>query len=84
MQCAVHPVMPCIFQNEEDCNVEYDCGPGRERNTSVHSTEFRRWVEEVDLRKLDGEMAEEDKLGAAPLLCDGRDLLPLNLVFVEV
>ena len=84
VQRAVEPVVPRILKDEEDADVEADGRPGRERNAGLHATVFRHGVEEPDLGQLDGEVGEEDEPRAGPLLCGGGDLLPLNLVLVEV
>lgn len=84
MERAVHPVMPCILQHEENGDLVRDCGPGWEGNAGVHAAHLSHWVEEPDLRKFDGEMTEEDEFRAGPLLFDGWDLLPLDLVLVEI
>ncbi len=81
---AMEPIVPCILQHEEDADMEEHCGPGRERNASLHSAVLGHGVKQPDLRKLDGKMGEEDELRAVPLLGDGGDLLPLDLVFVKV
>lgn len=84
VHCTVHPVMPCILQDEKDGDVEsYGC-PCWERNTGLHTAHFRHWVEEPDLREFDGEMAEEDESCASPLLGGSGVLLPLDLIFVEI
>lgn len=49
VECAVHPVMPCIFQHEEDCNLIRDCSPRWEGNAGVHAAGLSHWVEEPDL-----------------------------------
>ena len=81
---TVHPVMPCILQDKEDGDLDADCLPGRERNTGIHAARDSHWVEEPDLRELDGEVTEEYEFCARPLFLDGWDLLPLKLPLVEV
>lgn len=46
---TMHPVMPCIFQDEEDGDLDTDCLPGGERNASIHTARDGHWVEEPDL-----------------------------------
>lgn len=76
--------MPCVLHDEEhgdlECHLAY-----RGKRDAVRQTEVdRNGVEEPDLGKLDGEMAEENQAGAFPLLLQGWDLLVLDLVLVEV
>lgn len=84
VQCAVHPVVPCILQNKEDCDLVGHGGPRWERDARIHTAGLRHWVEEPDLGQFDCEMDEENEFGAGPLFCESRDLLPLNFVLVEV
>lgn len=81
---SVHPIMPCIFQNEEDRNLNRHCLPRREWDTSIHTARLGHWVKEPDLRQFDGEMTEENEFRACPLFLHGGDLRPLKLVLVEV
>ena len=76
--------MPSILQNKENADMEEHCSPGGERDAGVHSTICSHWVEEPYLRELDGEVGQEDEFRAVPLLGGSGDLLPLNLVLVEV
>jgi hypothetical protein len=84
VQCAVDPVVPSILKDKKYSDVESHCLPTRERNACVHAAEFRHRVEKPDLRKLDGEVAEENKFRALPLLGHCGDLLVLDLVLVEI
>lgn len=81
---AMHPVMPRILKNEENGNVHHHLRKWWERHSGGHAEVDGHWMEEPDLWELDGEVREEDELGAVPLLLDGRDLVGLDLVFVEV
>lgn len=47
---TVHPVMPCILQDEENGDLDTNRLPGRERNTGIHAARDSHWVEEPDLR----------------------------------
>jgi hypothetical protein len=84
VHCAVHPVVPCVLQHEEDCDLVGHGSPMRKGDTGVHAASLRHGVEEPDLGELDSEMAEKDEFGAFPLFCGGWDLLVLDLVLVEV
>lgn len=84
VQRAVEPVVPGILEDEEQGDLESHGGPGREGDAGLHSAGDGHGMEEPDLGQLDGEMAEEDELGAAPLLGEGWHFLALNLVLVEV
>lgn len=55
---SVHPVMPCILQDEEDRDLKSHGLPRRERDASIHATRLGHWVKEPDLREFDGEMTE--------------------------
>lgn len=76
--------MPGILENKEHRDLEGHRLPTWKRDASIHAAEFRHWVEEPDLRKLDGEMAEKNEFRALPLLSDCGDLLVLDLVSVEI
>jgi hypothetical protein len=72
---AVHPVVPCVFKNKEDCDL---VGHGEERwegDGSLETAVLRHGMEEPDLREFDGEVRDEDELCALPLFSCGRDLL---------
>lgn len=84
MKRAMEPIMPSILQDEKDAYLEKHSRPMGEGNASVHSAVFGHGVEEPDLREFDGEVREEDEFRAVPLFGGGGDLLPLNLVLVEV
>lgn len=76
MHGAVHPVMPCIFEDEEDSYLVGDGDEGGEGNVGSHAEVFGHWVEEVDLREFDCEVGEEDKFCAGPLFgCCGDFVL---------
>lgn len=46
MESAVHPVVPCIFKDEEDCDLIGHLVNGRERNASAEAEELGHRVEE--------------------------------------
>lgn len=81
---AVHPVMPCVLQDEEDRNVHSHYRPGGEGNVCCHTAISCHWVEEPDLGEFDSEMTDEDEFRTFPLVGRCRNLLPLDLVFVEI
>lgn len=84
MKSPVEPVMPCVLEDEEDGNLH---GHGLDRgegNAEVHAEVRGNGVEEPDLGQFDGDVAEKHQASAFPLLLPGRDLLVLNLVFVEI
>lgn len=84
VKAAVEPVVPGILHDEHDGDLGGHLHDRREGNTVVHAKVGRNRVEEPNLRQLGSEMAEENEGGAVPLLLEGRDLLLLNLVLVEV
>jgi len=81
---AVHPVVPCVLEDEEDCNLVGHLVERREGNASAEAEELSHGVEEPDLRELNSEVAQQDELGALPLFSGSRDFLVLNLVLVEI
>lgn len=84
VQAAVKPVVPGILHDEEDGDLDGHLGQRGERNTIVHAEVSSNRVEEPDLRKLSGEMADEDNGSAIPLLLECRHLLVLDLELLEV
>jgi len=70
VQSAVEPVMPCILHDEEDSNMEGHLAERRERNAEIHAEVGSDRVEEPNLRKFDGEVAQEDKASAFPLFLE--------------
>jgi len=56
MHSTVGPVMPCVFQDEKDCNLVGHLEDGREWNGGTETTILGHWVEEPNLRKLDCEV----------------------------
>lgn len=84
MHSAMHPIMPRILKNEENSNMHQHLRNRWEGNSSGHAEVDGHWVEEPDLWELDGEVGEEDKFRAVPLLLYGWDFVGLDLVFVEV
>lgn len=81
---AVEPVVPGILHDEEDGDLPSHGEERGERNAVIHAEVGSDGVEEPDLRQFGGEVADEDDGSAIPLLLEGRDLLVLNLVLVEV
>lgn len=72
---AVHPVVPCVLEDEEDGDLEGHLGERRERHAGVKAARFRHGVEEPDLGEFYGEVAEQDELGAFPLVGSSWDFL---------
>lgn len=68
---AVSPVVPGVLDDEEDSDVHCDLPHGREGDAGVHAKEFSHGVEDPDLGELDGEVGEENQLGALPLFLGG-------------
>lgn len=75
VKCAVHPVVPRIFKNEENCNLICHLVERREWYASLEAKVLGHRVEEPDLRKFDSKVAEEDELCAIPLFRCSRYLL---------
>lgn len=69
------PVVPGVFDDEEDEDLVEHLPPRREWDGDGHAHEVSHWMEEPDLRQLDGEVAEEDEFCAVPLLFGGRYLV---------
>lgn len=84
MQSPVEPVVPRVFHDEEDGNLQGHCLDLGEGNTEVHTEVGGDGVEEPDLRQFDGDVAKKHQGRALPLLLPSRNLLVLNLVSVEV
>jgi len=78
VQRAVHPVVPCIFQHEEDGNLEGHFPERREGDGGRHADVLSHGVEKPNLWELDGEVGDEDEFGAIPLLFRSRDFLLLG------
>lgn len=83
VQGAVEPVVPGILHDKADGDLEGHLPGGREGHVVVHAEVGGDGVEEPDLGKLGGEVADEDDGGAVPLLLQGGNLLSLDLVAVE-
>ena len=76
---AVRPVMPRVLGHEEERDL---VGHGEERwkgYARPQPEKLGHRVEEPDLRQLDGEVREEDQLGAGPLLGRGGHFLLIGL-----
>lgn len=63
----VSEVVPGIFEDEENTDLENHLPERGEWYTEVHAEEMRDGVEEPDLREFDGEMAEKDDTSAVSL-----------------
>ena len=72
---AVHPVVPGVFKDEEDCDLVGHCEERGEGNGGFEAGVLCHRVEEPDLRKLDGEVGDEDEFRALPLFSCGGHLL---------
>lgn len=64
---AVGPVVPGIFENKEYGDLVGHLQEWREGDAGFEAEVLSSWVEEPDLWKFDGEVGEEDELGAFPL-----------------
>lgn len=71
---AVHPVVPGVLKNEEDCDLVCHSEERGEGDGSLETEVLRHGVEEPDLREFDGEVRDEDELCTLPLFSCGRDL----------
>lgn len=67
------PVVPGVLDDEEDGDVEHHLPERGERDASVHAEVDSHWVEDPDLWEFDGEVGEEDELGAVPLFLESWD-----------
>lgn len=81
---TVEPVMPCVFEDEEDGDLEGHGGPGWEWDVGGHSGGFGEGVEKPDLGQFDDAVGEENRFDTAPLLGGVWNFLILNLPFLEV
>jgi hypothetical protein len=80
---AVDPVVPGVFEDEEDCDLVGHCEEGGEGDAGFEAAVLRHRVEEPNLREFDGEVGDEDELGAFPLFsCGGHFLLLGEVVLV--
>lgn len=84
VQSSVEKVVPGILQNEANSNLNSHLPERRERNTILHAQVGSDGVEEPDLRKFGGKVADENDGGAIPLLLEGGHLLRLKLPLVEI
>jgi hypothetical protein len=84
VQSAVEPVMPSILHDEADGDLESHLPGGREGHTVIQTEVGSNGVEEPDLRKFGGEVADKDDGGAIPLLLKSRDLLLLDSELFEI
>lgn len=72
---AMHPVVPGIFEDEEDHDLVGHLPRGREGHAIVEAAPGCDGVEEPDLGEFDGEVAEEDEGAAFELLLPCGDFL---------
>lgn len=84
VKSSVEPVVPGILHDEEDGNLDSHLKGRGERHSVIHTKVSGNGVENPNLRKFGSEVADEDNGGAIPLFLEGRNLLALNLVFLEV
>jgi len=72
---AVHPVVPGVLEDEEDRDLVCHGEERGEGNGGFKAGVLCHRVEEPNLRKLDGEVGDEDEFGALPLFFCGGHLL---------
>lgn len=84
VQAPVEPVMPSVFQNEENSQLGQNLGPGWEWNIESHTDLGTDGVEKPNRQYLDHEMRHEHGLHTFPLLRVAGELCVLNLVLSEV
>lgn len=77
---AMRPVVPSVFHDEEDGDLEGHLCPCGEGHARVHTKVFTHGVKEPDLGKLDGEVGEKDHFSATPLLFGGGNFMLRVLV----
>lgn len=75
VQGAVQPVVPRVLEHEEDGDLVGHGEEGGEGDGGCQAEVLGHRVEEPDLGELDGEVGEEDELGAVPLFFGGWDFL---------
>lgn len=83
VQGSMKPVVPGIFHDKKDGNLNSHLEERRKRHTIGHAAVGGQRVEQPDLWQLGSEMADEDNGGAVPLLLKGGNLLVLDLVFLK-
>jgi len=81
---AVSPVMPCVFEDEEDSDLVCHSKERGKRYAGFHAEVFGHGMEEPDLGEFDGEMRDKDEFGALPLFGGCGNFLVLDFVFVKV
>ena len=74
VQPAVEPVVPRILDDEEDDDLHRYLPSGRERDAVVQAEVGRNGVEQPNLGKLNGAVAEKNEPSALPLLLPCRYL----------
>ena len=75
VKSAVEPVVPCIFKNEENCDLKGHHVERREWNVGLKSKVLGERVKKPDLGQLNGKVTDQDKLCAIPLFSCGRDFV---------
>lgn len=75
VQKPVKPIVPGIFENEEQSNLPGHLGPVREGHRGREAKVLCHWVEEPDLWQLNRKVREEDEFGALPLFGKGWHFL---------
>ena len=74
VQGSVEEVVPGILHDEEDTNLKNNLPPGREWHAIVEAPVCCQGMEEPNLGKLDGDVAEKNDAGAVKLVVPGRHL----------
>ena len=72
---AMGPVVPCVLHDEEDSDLVRHLVQGRERNAGLETEVLAHRVEQPNLRKLNGEVGQEDEKSALCLLPGGRNFI---------
>lgn len=81
----VRDIVPCVFNDEEESNLKgHGLKVGEGNLERLHAEGDGQGVEQEDLRKFDGEMGEEHKFGAFPLLSSRWDFVWLQFPLSEV
>lgn len=78
VQSAMEPVVPSILHNEEDGDLVGHLEQRREGHAIVHTKVSGDRVEEPDLRKFNGDVADKNEGGAIKLFFPRRDFLLLR------
>jgi len=81
---AVHPVVPCVLEDEEDGNLVGHLVDAGEGNGSLEAEVLAHGVEHPDLGKLDGEVGQEDEGGALCLLPSSGNFLLRQVSYCRI